>query len=77
MGPGAALFGGTSSQISGPTAPMTGVSIVVIAGILAANDGSLEMALPGIPFIFLLAGLMQIGLGLTCYWSMHSDNRDT
>lgn len=60
----AALFGGTSTQISGPTAPMTAVSMVVIAGIVALNDGSVEKALPAILIIFFLAGLMQIGLGL-------------
>ena len=59
----AALFGGTSTQISGPTAPMTAVSMVVIAGIIAANDGSVEKALPAILTVFLLAGLMQVGLG--------------
>ncbi len=60
----AALFGGTNTQISGPTAPMTAVSMVVIAGIIALNDGSLEKALPAILIVFFLAGLMQIGLGL-------------
>ncbi|WP_179009251.1 SulP family inorganic anion transporter [Winogradskyella forsetii] len=59
----AALFGGTNTQISGPTAPMTAVSMVVIAGIIAANDGSVEKALPAILTVFLLAGLIQIGLG--------------
>ena len=60
----AALFGGTNTQISGPTAPMTAVSMVVIAGIIAANNGSVEKALPAILTVFLLAGLMQIGLGV-------------
>ena len=60
----AALFGGTNTQISGPTAPMTAVSMVVIAGIIAAFDGDVEQALPAILTVFLLAGLMQIGLGL-------------
>jgi SulP family sulfate permease len=60
----AALFGGTNTQISGPTAPMTAVSMVVIAGILAANDGDLNKALPIILTVFLLGGLLQIGLGL-------------
>jgi SulP family sulfate permease len=59
----AALFGGTNTQISGPTAPMTAVSMVVIATIIAANDGDLSQALPAILTVFLLAGLMQIGLG--------------
>jgi SulP family sulfate permease len=59
----AALFGGTNTQISGPTAPMTAVSMVIIAGIIAANDGDINKALPSILMVFLLAGLMQIGLG--------------
>ncbi|NVK51860.1 MAG: SulP family inorganic anion transporter [Flavobacteriaceae bacterium] len=60
----AALFGGTNTQISGPTAPMTAVSMVVIAGIIATNDGDVSKALPVILTVFLLAGLMQIGLGI-------------
>ena len=60
----AALFGGTNTQISGPTAPMTAVSMVIIAGIMALYDGSVEKALPAILSVFLLAGLMQIALGL-------------
>lgn len=59
----AALFGGTNTQISGPTAPMTAVSMVVIAGIIAVNDGDVNKALPAILTVFVLAGLMQIGLG--------------
>ena len=59
----AALFGGTNTQISGPTAPMTAVSMVVIAGIIAANDGDINKALPAILTVFLLAGLLQVGLG--------------
>lgn len=60
----AALFGGTNTQISGPTAPMTAVSMVVIASIIAVNDGDVNQALPVILTVFLLAGLMQIGLGI-------------
>lgn len=60
----AALFGGTNTQISGPTAPMTAVSMVVIAGIIAVNDGDVEKALPAILTIFLLGGVIQVGLGL-------------
>ena len=60
----AALFGGTNTQISGPTAPMTAVSMVVIAGIVAINDGDISKALPAILTVFLLAGLMQVGLGI-------------
>jgi SulP family sulfate permease len=60
----AALFGGTDTQISGPTAPMTAVSMVIIAGIIATFDGSVEKALPAILTVFLLAGLMQVALGI-------------
>ena len=60
----AALFGGTNTQISGPTAPMTAVSMVVIAGIIAQFDGDVSTALPAIMTVFLLAGLIQIGFGL-------------
>lgn len=59
----AALFGGTPTQISGPTAPMTALSTVVIAGIIAANNGDVDKALPAILTVFLLAGVFQIGLG--------------
>lgn len=60
----AAFFGGTPTQISGPTAPMTAVSMVVIAGIIASNNGDVSKALPIILTVFLLSGLIQIGLGL-------------
>lgn len=59
----AALFGGTPTQISGPTAPMTVVSAVVI---MDAIDyaGSLEAAFPIIIATFFLAGLMEMLLGI-------------
>ncbi len=60
----AALFGGTNTQISGPTAPMTAVSMVVIASIVVASDGDVNKALPSILMVFFLAGLIQVGLGL-------------
>ncbi|MDG2080733.1 MAG: SulP family inorganic anion transporter [Bacteroidales bacterium] len=60
----AALFGGTNTQISGPTAPMTAVSMVVIGGMVASFDGDLTKALPAILTVFLLAGLMQVILGM-------------
>jgi len=61
----AALFGGTNTQISGPTAPMTAVSMVVIASIMASYEGDVNSALPAILIVFLLAGLIQIGLGFS------------
>ncbi|PCI34089.1 MAG: sodium-independent anion transporter [Flavobacteriaceae bacterium] len=59
----AALFGGTNTQISGPTAPMTAVSMVVIAGIIASFNGDVTKALPAILTVFILAGIIQIALG--------------
>ena len=59
----AALFGGTNTQISGPTAPMTAVTMVVVGGLVAKFDGNVEAALPSILLVFLLAGLIQIGMG--------------
>ena len=59
----AALFGGTNTQISGPTAPMTAVSMVIVAGIIASFEGEVDKAIPAILTVFLLSGLMQIGLG--------------
>ena len=60
----ASLFGGTNTQISGPTAPMTAVSMVVIGSVLATFNGNVVEALPTILIIFLLTGLMQIVLGM-------------
>ena len=60
----AALFGGTATQISGPTAPMTAVSMLIIAGIIAANDGEVATALPIILSVFMIAAFFQIGLGM-------------
>lgn len=59
----AALFGGTPTQISGPTAPMTAVSMILIANILQTHDGNIDKALPIILAVFILAGLVQILIG--------------
>ncbi len=59
----AAWLGGTNTQISGPTAPMTAVSMVVIAGIIASFEGDREKAIPIILAVFFLAGIIQIVLG--------------
>jgi len=60
----AALFGGTNTQISGPTAPMTAVSMVLVASVLATNGGNMEKAIPTILIVFMMAGLFQVLLGL-------------
>ncbi|MEO1714533.1 MAG: SulP family inorganic anion transporter, partial [Bacteroidota bacterium] len=58
----AAIFGGTETQISGPTAPMTVVSAVVIA-LSVKFAGSLEAAIPIIIATFFLAGVIEVMMG--------------
>jgi len=58
----AALFGGTETQASGPTGPMTVVSATLIAAAIEMN-GSLDNAMPIIVATFLLGGLFQILFG--------------
>ena len=60
----AALFGGTATQISGPTAPMTVVSAICVTGIVALYEGDLERALPSILLVFFLAGIFEALLGV-------------
>ena len=60
----AALLGGTNTQISGPTAPMTALSMVIISTIVIMNDGDVSKALPLILGVFLLSGLLQIVQGI-------------
>ncbi|MDB2377235.1 SulP family inorganic anion transporter [Luminiphilus sp.] len=52
----AALFGGTGSQITGPTGPM----VVVFAGVFASLNGDPSLVFATV----ILAGLMQIMFGL-------------
>ncbi len=59
----AAIFGGTRTQISGPTAPMTVVAAVVITEAIS-SAGSLAEALPIIVATFVLAGILQVLLGV-------------
>jgi len=60
----AALFGGTKTQISGPTGPMAVVASAIIAGEIAIY-GSLEAALGTIVATFVLAGIFQILMGIS------------
>lgn len=60
----AAVFGGTPTQISGPTAPMTAVSMIMIAGVLQTHDGNIDKALPIILTVFVMAGLFQVVIGV-------------
>jgi sulfate permease, SulP family len=59
----AAVFGGTPSQISGPTGPMTVVSAATIAGFITVT-GNVESASGPIIACFVLAGAFQIVMGV-------------
>ncbi|HEX6335193.1 MAG TPA: SulP family inorganic anion transporter [Flavisolibacter sp.] len=60
----AAAFGGTPSQISGPTGPMTVVTTATVASFVA-SAGSLDGGVIGaIILCFMLAGVLQIVMGV-------------
>lgn len=59
----AAMFGGTATQASGPTGPMTVVSASIVLFATEAT-GSLQAGLGIVLLCFLAGGLFQIGLGL-------------
>ena len=59
----AALFGGTETQVSGPTGPMTVVSAMVIASAIEVS-GSLQAGMGIVIASFFLAGGFQIIYGL-------------
>ena len=59
----AAWFGGTIGQISGPTGPMTVVAAAIIAAAIETS-GSLDAAMVTIIATFMLAGIMQVFLGV-------------
>ncbi len=60
----AAALGGTPSQISGPTGPMTVVTASTVALFLAQTNGDLSMAIGAIIASFVLAGILQIVMGI-------------
>ena len=59
----ASLFGGTPSQISGPTGPMTVITAALISGIWASQQ-SLPAVLIAMSLAGLFCGLFQILFGL-------------
>jgi len=60
----ASLFGGTHSQISGPTGPMTVVSASLISGAWVSSSGNLATVLLSMSMAGLLCGLFQILFGV-------------
>lgn len=59
----AAYFGGTPTQVSGPTAPMTVVSALIIADAIQ-YAGNLEAAYPIIIATFVIAGVIEALFGV-------------
>jgi len=59
----AAFFGGTRTQASGPTGPMTVVSASIVVYAID-RTGSIEEGLGIILLSFLAGGVFQVGLGL-------------
>ena len=60
----AALFGGTHSQISGPTGPMTVVTATLITGAWTSSGGNLSEVLLSMALAAIFCGLFQILFGL-------------
>ncbi|MCR5444485.1 MAG: SulP family inorganic anion transporter [Bacteroidales bacterium] len=60
----AALFGGTHSQISGPTGPMTVITATLVSGAFATSGGSLSTVLVSMALAAIFCGLFQILFGL-------------
>lgn len=59
----AAILGGTPSQISGPTGPMTVISASTVAFFIA-QTGDVNTALGAIVACFVLAGIFQVLMGI-------------
>jgi len=59
----AAVFGGTATQVTGPTGPMTVVSSTIVA-LAIADAGDIDSALGVILLTFFVGGLIQVGFGL-------------
>ena len=59
----AALLGGTPSQVSGPTGPMTVVTAATVAGFVAIT-GDEGISLASLIVAFVLAGVFQILMGV-------------
>ena len=60
----ASLFGGTHSQISGPTGPMTVISASLISGVWASSQGSFAAVLISMSLAGIFCGLFQILFGV-------------
>ena len=60
----AAIFGGTPSQISGPTGPMTVVAAALVGTAWASSSGSLSAVLISMALAAIFCGLFQVLFGI-------------
>lgn len=60
----AALFGGTHSQISGPTGPMTVITASIVSGAWASSQGNVSAVLLSMSLAGIFCGLFQVLFGL-------------
>ena len=60
----AALFGGTHSQISGPTGPMTVITASIVSGAWASSQGNISAVLLSMSLAGIFCGLFQVIFGL-------------
>lgn len=60
----ASLFGGTHSQISGPTGPMTVITAALITGAWTSSNGSFAAVLIAMSLAGIFCGLFQILFGI-------------
>lgn len=60
----AAMFGGTPSQISGPTGPMTVITASLISGAWSMSSGNISTVLLSMSMAGLFCGLFQILFGI-------------
>ena len=60
----AALFGGTHSQISGPTGPMTVITATLVSGAWASSGGSLSEVFISMALAAIFCGIFQILFGI-------------
>ena len=60
----AALFGGTHSQISGPTGPMTVITAALVSGAWTSSQGNISAVLIAMSLAGIFCGLFQIIFGI-------------
>ena len=60
----AALFGGTHSQISGPTGPMTVITATLVSGAFASSAGNISTVLVSMALAAIFCGIFQILFGV-------------